>query len=195
MHLLTQGRGLCRPTINTPLSRGPFRGSHRERQKVPQWHGLGMTGVHRFGPSPWCAEECIEPFRAECEDSPEVAPDEKSINDSASKRRIIDFVTYQGAPVGFTEGMSVVPVPVWALELRVDELGWWRPITDLGLPGYGESVDAKPVGYRRAILHLDRKRSHNLKIQPGWRELLQVGGVRKKTEHCFRGRGKPGTAS
>ena len=150
-----------------------------------------MTVVHVCRWGLWCTEECIEPFRTEREDSSEVTPDEKPINDSASKRGIIDFVTHQGAPVGFSEAMSVVPVPVWALELCVDELGWWRPIADLRLPGYGKSMDTNAVADGRAILHFNRKRSHNPKIQPGWRELLEVGRIRKKMEHCVRGRGKP----
>lgn len=138
-------------------------------------------------------EEFTETGRAEREDSSEVAPDKEPVNDSPSKRAIINFVTHHGAPVGFTEAMSVVPVTVWAGELCVDEFKWRRPITDLGLPGYGESMNAKPVADRRAILHFDRKWGLNTEFQPARCEFLEVGGVREKMENGGRGRWQPGS--
>lgn len=106
-------------------------------------------------------EEFVESSRTERKNAPQVTSDKQAVDDSSSRGAVIDFVIHKRSSVGFTEGMSVVPVTVGAVELCVDELEWWRPITDLGFPGYGEAVDPKAVTDRRAVGHFNRDRRHD----------------------------------
>ena len=106
-------------------------------------------------------EEVVESSRSERKNPPQVTSDKQAVDYSASRGAVIDFVIHQCSSIGFTEGMSVVPVTVGAVELRVDELEWWRPVTDLGFPGYGEAVDPKAVTDRRAVGHFNRDRRHD----------------------------------
>ena len=122
---------------------------------------------------------------AEVKDALEIAPYEEPVGEFAQRadgKGVADLVADSSALPMSLERVGVMPEPVWALELHVDESLPRLPGLDAGQPAHGDMVQPEPVLDEGAAGHLDWLRGDDAKAQPRGRDPLEVGGVRVELE-------------
>ena len=122
---------------------------------------------------------------AKVKDALEVALHEQAVGKLAQRAEgegVADPVADSSALPVRLERMGVVPEPVRALDLNVDEPLPRLPGLDTGQPPNGDAVQLEPVLDEGAGGHLYRRRRDDSKAQPPGRDPLEVGGVRVELE-------------
>jgi hypothetical protein len=82
--------------------------------------------------------------------------------------------------------VGVMPEPVGAADLDVDEAVGRLPGLDERVPPHGHAVQAQAVLKEAADAHLDRRRRDELEAQQRRRDRLEVGGIGKEGEGVLR---------
>jgi hypothetical protein len=117
---------------------------------------------------------------AKVEDPLEVATYDEPVGQlpqRAQREGVAHLIADACSPFMRRERMGMVPEPVGALHLDVDEALAGLPCLDPRQPAYGDVVQPEPVLDQGAGPHLDRLRGEDPKSQPTRRDLLEVGRV------------------
>ena len=79
----------------------------------------------------------------------------------------------------------MVPKPIGAANLLVNETTWWLPGRDFTPPPDRQASDSKAVIDRDSYGQVDRTRRENFEPQPGWRQDFEIVSVREKSKDLF----------
>ena len=104
------------------------------------------------------------------------------VHDGAAEGMMADVVEAERAAVALLERVGVVPEPVGAAQLHVDETMRRFPRDDPGAPAEGQAMDAEAVIDHRAGAHLDRRGRDDVELQKGRREFFQIRSVGEEGE-------------
>ena len=85
--------------------------------------------------------------------------------------------------------MFVVPFPVGADELFIDEAEGRFPVRDDAAPFQRDAVEAEAIVESDVLTHFDGERSHDMKVKPGGSDPFQIEWVAIEREEFFRSEG------
>jgi hypothetical protein len=158
------------------------RRSRDETQNVRVDRGNGASA--RANPSKG-REKFFEFPRSEIKDPLHISRDEEPIDESVPGNSITDFVGGERSVVLFEKAMFVDPQPVGPSPLLVNEPVGRVPDGDLTLPLDRYAPNAEPIIDESMGFHLDRTGSHDLEVQPGGSECLNVSRVREESKNLI----------
>jgi hypothetical protein len=101
----------------------------------------------------------------------------------AQRERVVDAIAHDRAVRVRRELVTVVPQPVRAPDLAIDERRARLPLLDPRRPAQREAVQAQAVLDQRAGAHGHRLGREDLEAQPRRRDRLQVAGAGEEREH------------
>src|SRR5215210_3065326 len=128
------------------------------------------------------------------EDALEVARHERpprQLAQGPERQRVVHHVPNERAVAVRLEAVRVVPQPVGAAQLDVDEAPPWLPHLDARQPANRQPVQPQPVLDQGARPHLDPPRRGDPKAQPARRDRLEVVRVCEESEHLAGTAGHP----
>jgi hypothetical protein len=127
-------------------------------------------------------------FRGDRQKFFHIALDKQAVHQAAAQNGITQHIAAKrSAIVGRLKNMRVPPLPIRPAQLLVHEPRWRFPARYLRAPAQRKAVHSQLIINQRARLHHNGRRREDFEIQPGWRDSLQVEGVREKRKHfCAR---------
>ena len=144
-------------------------------------------------------EELLDATLAIAEDARELGPDQRIRHLSERRQRKLpqDDVVHLRARLAvrssdLEEGVRVMPTAVRTLDLLVDKAVGRLPRRDLGAPPKPDTEQAKPIVDQSALVDVDGPWRHDLEVELGRCDALEILSVGEKRKHLVARERQPG---
>jgi len=117
-------------------------------------------------------------------DLPQIGSDEKFLHKRTAPYGVVDAIADDGPAVFLDKRVLVHPKRIGAARLSIDKTAGWFPDLDFALPTKRDATQTEPIIEQGSLANF-RGRRKNFKMEPRWREVVQINRIGEKFEYLF----------